>query len=73
MNDVGDEYHYMLKCTYFDRDRNSILSFVDFNSSNIHTFKHIMCEKDIDKLVNICKYIKKVIKSFNDNYTPGNS
>ena len=73
MNDVGDEYHYMLKCTYFDRDRNSLLSFVNFNSCNIHTFKSIMCEKDIDKLVSICKYIKKVLKSFNNNHPPGNS
>ncbi|KAL4233948.1 hypothetical protein ACF0H5_005603 [Mactra antiquata] len=66
LNDIGDEFHYILQCKFFKNERHKFLPFVNFRKSNILIFKRIMNEENVDRLTQICKFIKIILKTFNN-------
>ena len=62
LNDIGDEFHYLLKCPYFNYERNKFISHVNTNSTNIFTFKKIMTDNNLNNMINLCRFIEIVLK-----------
>ena len=61
--DVGDEFHYLYKCSYFNESRAKYLS------NNPHNTPDIICMQSIldgskDHLENIAKFRKLIMKKF---------
>ena len=65
-NDVGDEFHYLLSCSFFATDRKCIIQHNHRNSANVLMFQNIMTEKEENKLVKLSKFIGKILKTFKD-------
>jgi len=62
LNEIGDEYHYILRCTCLNNERRSLFSCFSIIINNIHMFKKFMCTNDISQLIQVCKFIEVVLK-----------
>ena len=69
LNDVADEYHYLLKCPHFIHTRKRLIPSVQENNVNSIMYKKLMNETDERKLISLAKYIKLVLDHFRT--TPG--
>ena len=65
---LGDEYHYVLECTYFDDLREKYLPRDLFTAPNTVKFQKVMSsgETDAELLFKIAKYCKVVLKTFRE-------
>lgn len=61
--EIGDEFHYLFHCSFFDRARRLYLPNVTPRNANIFHFQRIMCENDFDKLKNISIFFQLVMKT----------
>ena len=68
LNRIGDEYHYMLECSYFHDLRNKYLPGDLFASPNIIKFQKVMSANDNDRdlLSKVAKYCKILLKTFRE-------
>ena len=62
-NKIGDEYHYLLECSYFSDARRVYLPMNLIARPNTNTF---MCSSDTQELFKIAKYCKIVLKIFKE-------
>ena len=62
LNDIGDEFHYILKSPYFDCERNKFIPHVNTNIAKIYIFKKIMTDINLVNMINLCKFIEMVLK-----------
>ena len=69
-SDIGDEFHYLLKCTHFETERRNFLPALHRNNINVLCFQRIMCENDCIRLISISKFISIVFKTLRN--PPGN-
>ena len=65
---LGDEYHYVLECTYFEDLRKVYLPRDVFARPNTVKFEHLMSSSNTDTrlLLNIAKFCKVVLKTFQE-------
>ena len=65
---LGDEYHYVLECTYFEDLRKVYLPKDLFARPNTVKFEHLMSSSNTDTrlLFNIAKFCKVVLKTFQE-------
>ena len=70
MLDIGDEFHYLFRCTHFNNDRNKYLPFIRRIPANVLSFRNIMLENDTEKLIKLCKFVSIVMKTLKN--PPGN-
>ena len=65
---LGDEYHYVLECTYCDDLREKNLPRDLFTAPNTVKFQKVMSsgENDAELLFKIAKYCKVVLKTFRE-------
>ena len=64
--DIGDEFHYLLKCPVFNQERKRFLSKEHIKHPNMLTYKDIITstdEKYLIKLSIFVKHIMRVIKT----------
>lgn len=67
LNRLGDEYHYVLECTYFDDLRKLYLPRDMFTRPiNTMKFESLMSTSDSHLLFKISKYCKVVLKTFQE-------
>ena len=59
--DVGDEFHYLLKCPEFSNERKQFLRPSSYTNANILTFEKLMDTTDKAQLVKLCKFIKIIL------------
>ena len=71
LNEIGDEFHYLLCCPYFANERKKYLPSVKRHNINVITFQNIMCENDTQKLTNLSTFVKRICKVFRT--PPGNT
>ena len=64
LNEVGDEFHYLLHCPHFVNERTRYLPFINRNTINILTFRNVMCENDSLKLNNLSRFVNIICKAF---------
>ena len=60
--DIGDEFHYLLKCPVFDSDRKKYLSKKHIKHPNMMTYKEIVMSTDETMLSNVCVFIRHIIE-----------
>ena len=63
-NKIGDEYHYLIECSYFSDARRVYLPRNLLARPN--TFRRLMCSGDTQELFKIAKYCKIVLKTFQE-------
>ena len=65
-NKIGGEYHYLLECSYFSDARMVYLPRNLLARPNTDTFRRLMCSSDTQELLQIAKYCKIVLKTFQE-------
>ena len=60
-NKIGDEYHYLLECSYFSDARRVYLPRNLLARRNTDTYRRLMCSSDTKELFKITKYCKIVL------------
>ena len=62
--DIGDEFHYLLSCSFFANTRRGLLPSCYPQHPNCIVLKNVLNEKDELKLANTCKLISVILKQF---------
>ena len=62
--DIGDEFHYLLSCSFYANTRRGLLPSCYLQHPNCIVFKNVLNEKDELKLTNTCKLISVILKQF---------
>ena len=62
LNRLGDEYHFIMDCPFFKRERNIFLPQYCQTNSNILKFEQLMSSKDKFVLEKLAKYVKIVLR-----------
>lgn len=60
--DIGDEFHYIFKCSKFNHDREKFLKPYYLNRPNILKFHDLMNTRNISMLNHLCKFIRLINK-----------
>ncbi|CAG2188170.1 unnamed protein product [Mytilus edulis] len=60
-NELGDDFHYLFKCTFFNNVRAKFLPLNICNNPNVLKFKELMNTSDLFTLTGIAKFCKSVI------------
>ena len=63
---IGNEYHYLLVCTYFSDARMVYLPRNLLSRPNTDTFRKVICPVAIQDLFKVVKYCKIVLKTFQE-------
>ena len=66
VRDIGDEFHYLLKCPYFNEERSR---YVQKNKriTNTLLFKNILSNDDPKYLKSLCKFLRIIMSTFKSN------
>ena len=70
LSEVGDEFHYLFKCTFFKRSRRQLVPEKFLRTANSIHFYDIMNLKDEKTLLKVCKFLDIILKYFKN--PPGN-
>ena len=65
LGDVGDEFHYLLKCTHFENERSTYLGQKCFRNANVYTVQRALkpsTRSKAKKLIQFIMYIGKYFK-----------
>jgi hypothetical protein len=62
--DIGDEFHYMLNCPYFQNERLLYLKQKLFKNANLYTLKNLMNTANVSKQRNLIKFISVIMCHF---------
>jgi len=68
LNEIGDEYHYLFKCTSFNEPRNKYLLKKYRTNVNCVKFDLLMNEKNETVLRNLAKFITIILKSVKNSH-----
>ena len=63
---LGDEYHYVFECSYFDDLRSLYLPRDLFSRPYTVKFENLMCSSDTNRLFKVSKFCKVVLKTFQE-------
>ena len=58
---IGDEFHYLLECTYFNDARMNFLGENYCVRPNTMKYKNLMSTKNVPVLRNLCQLIKLIV------------
>ena len=61
---VGDEFHYVLECCFFDFDRKIFLPHIKRKPVNCFTYANIFNDTNFRRLRRLCNFLKIVIDTF---------
>ena len=61
--DIGDEFHYLLVCSYFRQERQNYLKPYYYIRPNTLKLEQLMNIKNVKSLRNLCKFIDIITKS----------
>ncbi|MCG8034996.1 MAG: hypothetical protein JAZ03_22865 [Candidatus Thiodiazotropha taylori] len=65
-HDVGDNFHYLLSCSYFSEERKTYLHRKYYTRPNILKFQEFMATANKPRLQNLCKFIKILMNKFSN-------
>ena len=63
-NHIGDEFHYLLECTFFRNERRRYIDQQFYRSPNVLKFKQLLQTTDTEKLISLSKFMKIIMHSF---------
>ena len=61
---LGDEFHYLLECNYFARERHMFLKKYFYKHPNIIKYKQLMTSTDTVTVKNLSKMLDVILKVF---------
>lgn len=64
LNDLGDEFHYILKCPFFLASRKRYIKPYFFNRPNMLKFSQLMSSKSTKELKNIALFSREIMTTF---------
>lgn len=64
LNDIGDEFHYLLVCRFFNNERKLYVSQYYYRSPNIIKFKELLQTQSEMKLKRLSKFMKVIMNQF---------
>ena len=65
---LGDEFHYLLECNYFARERHMFLKKYFYKHPNIIKYKQLMTSTDTVTVKNLSKMLDVILKVFETDY-----
>ena len=65
LNDIGDEFHYILKCPYFHTERQLYLKSYYIQRPNMLKFGELLKTKSTSVLTKLSKFTELILKTFN--------
>ena len=63
-NGIGDEFHYLFKCTFFQEARLKFISRYYFVRPNTLKMDQLFNLKSHAKLIKLCKFVQEILNSF---------
>ena len=63
-SDVGDEFHYVLECCFFDFDRKIFFPHIKRKPVNCFTYANVFNDTNFRRLRPLCNFLKSVIDTF---------
>ena len=61
-NSIGDEFHYLFQCNFFNNERKHFLPTINRSrNTSAFAFRLIMCETNETKLFKLCRFSKIVL------------
>ena len=61
---LGDEFHYLLECTYFIEERKKYLPKFYIRQVNILTFQNLMSTENLKLLKQLSRFISILLSKF---------
>ena len=61
MDDLGDEFHYLLQCSFFNDDRNKFLKKYFFRYANTIKFRDLLTSTNKRVLIKLAKFIRIIL------------
>ena len=59
---IGDEFHYIFRCSYYSVKRKRFIGFSKGMHANTSDFGNIMCEEDVNILTTFCVFVNIFMK-----------
>lgn len=66
INDIGDEYHYIFKCSYFQKERSNYLKPYYYRRPNMLKFGELLRSTNVSFLIKLSKFVEIILKAFNN-------
>ena len=63
-SNIGDEYHYILECSFFHDERKRLISQYYYKRPNIIKFKQLLTTENESKLTRLAKFMKLIMSHF---------
>ena len=63
-NEVGDEFHYLFKCSYFYEDRKKYVKNYYYRHSNMYKLTELFNNINDKELLNLAKFVYIIISFF---------
>lgn len=64
LNDVGDEFHYICRCPYFESERKKYIKPYYFVRPNMFKFGELFRSTKNVLLNNLCKFLEIIFRAF---------
>ena len=64
LNEVGDEYHYIMKCYFFQNSRQKYVETNTWINPNYHKFSKLFLCNDVRVLRNLAKFVREINLKF---------
>ena len=61
---VGDEFHYVMECCFFDFDRKIFIPHINKKTVNCITYSNLFNDTNTRRLRRLCNFLKIVIDTF---------
>ena len=62
-NELGDEFHYILDCPFFEQDRNIYIPKYYYSRPNVLKYKLLLSSKKKSELIKLSKFINHINKT----------
>lgn len=62
-NKIGDEFHYLFECSFFDNERKLFLKPYFFKRPNMYKFEQLMTTSNKTEYIKLCKFIKCILST----------
>jgi len=64
-SELGDEFHYLLQCSYFSNERCKMFPYDVYTRPNTDKFKDLLCTDDYITLVKPARFCKIILSVIN--------
>ena len=64
--EIGNEYHYLFKCSKFKDGRIKYLNYYYINNPSEHKMKQLFNESSRKQLLNLAKFVYEILQEFKD-------